>query len=90
MLEGLARRVLVEVGYAIGLTRPVSLRVDSFQTGKMPDERLSRLVGERFDFRPLAIVELLQLERPIYTPTSSYGHFGRNEFPWEEGRASLE
>ncbi len=80
---GLARRALVEVAYAIGKAHPVSLRVDTFGTGRVADELIAKRVLEHFDPRPLAIIEELQLERPIYTPTSAYGHFGRPEFPWE-------
>jgi S-adenosylmethionine synthetase len=80
---GLAKRAMVEVAYAIGKARPVSLRVDTFGTGTSSDENIAALVSQHFDARPLAIIEELQLERPIYTPTSSYGHFGRAGFPWE-------
>jgi S-adenosylmethionine synthetase len=74
---------VVEVAYAIGKARPVSLRVETFGTGRAGDEALSKLVAEHFDPRPLAIIEELGLEAPIYTPTSAYGHFGRPDFPWE-------
>ena len=80
---GLAKRAMVEVAYAIGKAHPVSLRVDTFGTGTTSDEIISSRVAEFFDPRPLNIIEELDLERPIYTPTSSYGHFGRAEFPWE-------
>ncbi len=81
---GLAERVLVELAYAIGKARPVSIRVESFGTGKLPDEKLTEIAREVFDPRPAAIIEELDLLRPIYTPTSAYGHFGRAGFPWEE------
>jgi S-adenosylmethionine synthetase len=81
---GLAKRAMVEVAYAIGKAHPVSLRVETFGTGKLDDAKLSALLREHFDPRPLAIIEELQLERPIYTPTSAYGHFGREGFPWED------
>jgi S-adenosylmethionine synthetase len=80
---GLARKAVVEVAYAIGKAHPVSLRVDTFGTGAVADDLIAKRVLEHFDPRPLAIIEELQLERPIYTPTSAYGHFGRPEFPWE-------
>ncbi len=80
---GLADRLLVELAYAIGKARPVSIRVESFGTGKLPDDRLTELAREVFDPRPAAILEELDLLRPIYTPTSAYGHFGRDGFPWE-------
>ena len=83
---GLAERALVELAYAIGKARPVSIRVETFGTGRLPDDRLTAIATEVFDPRPLAIIEELDLLRPIYTPTSAYGHFGREGFPWEETR----
>jgi len=80
---GLAERALVEVAYAIGKARPVGLRVESYGTGKLDDERLTAVTRQVFDPRPLAIIEELELLRPIYTATSAYGHFGRDGFPWE-------
>ena len=80
---GLARRALVEIAYAIGRARPVSMRVDSFGTGAVSDGRLAELVNAHFDARPQAIIENLDLLRPIYAQTAAYGHFGRPEFPWE-------
>jgi len=80
---GLAKRALVELAYAIGKARPVGMRVESFGTGTLEDERLTEIVGRVFDARPRAIIENLGLARPIYTPTSAYGHFGREGFPWE-------
>lgn len=81
---GLARRALVEVAYAIGRASPVSLRVDTYGTGKVSDERLAELVTKHFDARPQAIIAELDLRRPIYAQTAAYGHFGREEFPWEQ------
>ncbi len=80
---GLAERALVEVAYAIGKARPVGLRVESYGTGKLDDEQLTAVTRQVFDPRPLAIIEELELLRPIYTATSAYGHFGRDGFPWE-------
>ncbi|TDE86430.1 methionine adenosyltransferase [Deinococcus sp. S9] len=81
---GLARRALVEVAYAIGRAHPVSLRVDTYGTGTVSDERLADLVRAHFDARPQAIIAELDLQRPIYAQTAAYGHFGRPEFPWEQ------
>ena len=81
---GLARRALVEVAYAIGRANPVSLRVDTYGTGTVSDERLAELVAAHFDARPQAIIAQLDLQRPIYAQTAAYGHFGRPEFPWEQ------
>ncbi|EYB67145.1 S-adenosylmethionine synthetase [Deinococcus phoenicis] len=80
---GLARRALVEVAYAIGRAHPVSLRVDTYGTGTVSDERLAELVREHFDARPQSIIAQLDLQRPIYAQTAAYGHFGRDGFPWE-------
>ncbi len=83
---GLARRCEVQVAYAIGVAHPVSLMVQSFGTGRLSDEKLSQIVGKVFDCRPAAIIKQLDLLKPRYAATSSYGHFGRNEpsFTWEK------
>lgn len=81
---GLAKRALVEVAYAIGRAQPVSLRVDTYGTGTVSDEKLADLVARHFDARPQAIIAELDLRRPIYAQTAAYGHFGRPEFPWEQ------
>ena len=73
---GLADRCEVQLAYAIGVATPVSVRVDTFGTGYIPDEKLVRLVEEHFDMRPKAIIDRFQLRRPIYKETSAYGHFG--------------
>ncbi len=82
---GLASRCLVQVAYAIGVARPVSLMVNTFGTGRLSDERITELVAQHFDLRPKAIIRDLQLLRPIYMQTARYGHFGRDEpeFTWE-------
>ena len=82
----LAERVELQVSYAIGKPEPTSLAVHSFGTGRMSDDELTALVSECFDLRPAAIIEHLQLKRPIYEPTASYGHFGRGDLdlPWEQ------
>ena len=81
---GLCDKAQVAVAYAIGVARPVSLTVDTFGTGKMPDDQLAALVNEVFDMRPAAIIERLDLRRPIYRATAAYGHFGRGDFSWEK------
>ena len=73
----LARRCEVQVAYAIGVARPVSIMVDSFGTGALPDSKLEKLVGEVFELTPKAIIDALRLKCPIYRPTATYGHFGR-------------
>lgn len=83
---GLAKRCQLQLAYAIGVANPVSVRVESFGTGKVSDEKLSEIVVENFDLRPAAIIKTLDLRRPIYRQTAAYGHFGRNELdlPWEK------
>ncbi len=83
---GLADRCEIQLSYAIGVAEPTSISVDTFGTGSVDDEKLTALVREHFDLRPYGILKMLDLVRPIYQPTSYYGHFGReNEgFPWEE------
>ena len=80
----LARRCELQVAYAIGVARPVSVRVDTFGTGVVPDELLEKAVREVFDLRPKAIIETLGLRRPIYEQTAKNGHFGNPDFPWEK------
>ena len=82
---GLASRCLVQVSYAIGVARPTSVMVETFGTGKVPNEVLTQLVLDHFDLRPKGIVKMLDLLRPIYSKTAAYGHFGRDEpeFTWE-------
>jgi S-adenosylmethionine synthetase len=83
--SGLASRCEVQVAYAIGIAKPVSLLVNTFGTGVIDEEKIEQLVSEHFDLRPKAIITELNLLRPIYRPTAAYGHFGRNEesFTWE-------
>ncbi|HTS14509.1 MAG TPA: methionine adenosyltransferase [Candidatus Sulfotelmatobacter sp.] len=82
---GLADRFEVELAYAIGVARPLSISVETFGTGKLPDERILGLIDHHFDLRPRAIIERLDLRRPIYRQTAAYGHFGRPDLdlPWE-------
>ena len=82
---GLADRCEVQVAYAIGVARPVSLMVNTFGTGKLDDEKIVELIGRHFDLRPKGIIVALDLLRPIYQKTAAYGHFGRDEpeFSWE-------
>ena len=83
--SGLARRCEVQLAYAIGVAEPVSLLVQTFGTGALPDDRLSELVQANFDARPGALIRELDLRRPIFRKTAAYGHFGRSdaEFTWE-------
>ncbi|WP_151410796.1 methionine adenosyltransferase [Anaerococcus sp. Marseille-P9784] len=83
---GLCHKLEIGISYAIGVAHPLSIYVDSFGTGIYDDEKLLEIVKENFDFRPQAIIDYLDLLRPIYKKTSSYGHFGRNDedFTWEK------
>jgi S-adenosylmethionine synthetase len=82
--EGLCKKCLIQVSYAIGVERPVSIMVNSFGTSKTGDEKLLKIINEKFDFRPKAIIDFLDLRKPIYYQTAAYGHFGRNGFSWEK------
>lgn len=79
--QGLARRAEIQVSYAIGVAQPVSIKVDTLGTG---DERAAEAFVRQFDFRPAAIIERLDLLRPVYRQTTNYGHFGKSGLPWEE------
>ena len=83
---GIASEVEVQIAYAIGISNPVSINVNSFGTGKIEDEKIKQLINEHFDLRPKAIIQHLDLLRPIYRKTAAYGHFGREraEFTWEK------
>ena len=82
---GVADRLEVQIAYAIGVAHPVSVSVETFGTGKLPDEQIIELINQHFDLRPAAIIKNLDLRRPIYQKTAAYGHFGRNDpdFTWE-------
>ena len=82
---GLADRLELQVAYAIGVARPLSIFVETFGTGKVSDEEILRLINEHFDLRPAGIIQSLNLRRPIYQPTAAFGHFGRTDIdaPWE-------
>jgi S-adenosylmethionine synthetase len=83
---GLAGKCEVQLSYAIGVAEPTSVLVDTFGTGKLPEEKITQLVRQVFDLKPRAIIKALNLRRPIFKKTSSYGHFGRNDkdFTWEK------
>ncbi|MBQ3612056.1 MAG: methionine adenosyltransferase [Firmicutes bacterium] len=83
---GLADKCEIQLAYAIGVAKPVSIMVDSFGTGKVSDEKLSEIVSKHFDLRPAAIIKSLDLRRPIYRQVAAYGHFGRTDIdlPWEK------
>jgi S-adenosylmethionine synthetase len=81
---GLADRCEIQVSYAIGVPHPISIMVDTFGTGKVPDDRIIQAIQNVFDFSVAGIIKTLDLLRPIYQETSCYGHFGRDTFTWEK------
>lgn len=81
---GVADKLEIQVSYAIGVAKPLSIFVDTFGTGKYPYDKIIEVINTVFDFRPAAIIETLNLRNPIYLETASYGHFGRDNFPWEK------
>ena len=81
---GLADKCEIQVSYAIGVAEPTSISINTFGTGKLSDDAIITLVREHFDLRPRGIIEMLDLRKPIYRPTASYGHFGREGFSWEK------
>ena len=81
---GLAKKCEVQVAYAIGKAQPVSVAVNTFGTGKISDDKLVEIVKKVFDFRPKAIIDALDLQRPIYEDTAAYGHFGKPDYSWEK------
>ena len=82
---GLASQCQIQISYAIGIAQPTSIAIDTFGTGKLSEEALIALVRQHFDLRPKGIIQMLDLQRPIYSKTAAYGHFGREEpeFTWE-------
>ena len=82
---GLAERCEIQVSYAIGVAAPTSISINTFGTGKLPDEQIVALISEHFDLRAKGLVDMLDLKRPIYRKTADYGHFGRedSDFTWE-------
>ena len=83
---GLAEKCEIQLSYAIGVARPTSVRVDTFGTGKVSEQKLVEIIRENFDLRPAGIIKMLDLRRPIYKQTAAYGHFGRLDLdlPWEK------
>jgi S-adenosylmethionine synthetase len=82
--SGVAKRCEVQIAYAIGVAKPVGVHVNTFGTGKVDEEKLEKYILENFDMRPKAIIEQLDLLKPVYKKTAAYGHFGRDEFSWEK------
>ncbi len=81
---GIADKCTVQLAYAIGVAEPVSVLIDTHETGQIPEDELSKIVRENFKLTPAGIIETLDLRKPIYRDTAAYGHFGRNGFSWEK------
>jgi S-adenosylmethionine synthetase len=83
---GVADKLEIQISYAIGVAKPVSITVDTFGTGKIAEDKIAEIISKEFDLRPAAIIKILDLKRPIYRQTAAYGHFGRTELdlPWEK------
>ena len=81
---GLADKCEVQISYAIGIAKPTSISVNTFGTGKISEEQILSLIREKFDLRPKGLIAMLDLLKPIYQETAAYGHFGREQFPWEK------
>ena len=82
--NGLSKKCEIQLSYAIGLAKPVSIFVDTFGTGKISDEDIFHIIQNKFDLTPRGIIDYLGLDKPIYRQTTNYGHFGKNELPWEQ------
>lgn len=84
--SGIAKKCEVQLAYAIGVAKPVSILINTYGTGKISDEEITKLVQNNFDLRPAAIIKNFDLRRPIYKQVAAYGHFGRNDLnlPWEK------
>ncbi|MEC7389533.1 MAG: methionine adenosyltransferase domain-containing protein, partial [Pseudomonadota bacterium] len=84
--SGLAEKCEIQISYAIGVSEPTSISIDTYNTGKLEDSVIANIVKEEFDLRPRGLIEMLDLKRPIYRKTAAYGHFGRDDIdlPWEK------
>ena len=89
---GICDKVEIQLSYAIGVASPTSIRVDTFGTGKLPEDKITEIITENFDLRPAGIIQMLNLRQPIYKGTASYGHFGRSDLdlPWEKTDKATE
>lgn len=82
--NGFAKKCEIQLSYAIGVAKPISIYIDTFGTGKIPDEEIVKIVKEKFDLTPRGIINCLDLQKPIYAKTTNYGHFGKADLPWEK------
>ena len=82
--NGMADKCEIQLSYAIGMKEPLSIWVNTFGTSKIPEDKIINIIKERFDLTPEGIIEYLDLKRPIYTKTTNYGHFGKDDLSWEK------
>ena len=82
--NGMARKCEIQMSYGIGLHEPLSIYIDCFETNRIPEWKIIKIIKESFDLTPNGIINYLNLKEPIYSKTSNYGHFGREGFSWEE------
>ena len=84
MANKLAKKCEIQFSYAIGVAKPVSVYIDTFGTNTIPEEEIIKIINEKFDLTPRGIINYLNLQEPIYKKTTNYGHFGKNDLPWEK------
>ena len=82
--NGYAKRCEIQISYGIGIAKPISIYVNTFGTNTIDEEEIKRKIEEKFDLTPAGIIKYLDLRKPIYTKTTNYGHFGKNDLPWEK------
>jgi S-adenosylmethionine synthetase len=82
--NGFAKKCEIQFSYAIGVAKPISIYVDTFGTGNLPDNEIVKKIMNKFDLTPRGIIETLNLRKPIYRKTTNYGHFGKKDLPWEQ------
>lgn len=82
--NGYAKKCEIQIAYAIGMEKPMSIYIDTFGTNTIPEEEMIKLIEEKFDLTPNGIIQYLDLKKPIYTQTTNYGHFGKENLPWEK------
>ncbi len=82
--NGLAKKCELQIAYAIGMEKPISIHVDTFGTNTISEEQIIEIIKSKFDLTPKGIIEYLGLQEPIYTKTTNYGHFGKEYLPWEK------
>ena len=82
--NGYAKKCEIQISYAIGVAKPISIFIDTFGTNSIPEEKIIEKINNKFDLTPRGIINYLDLQKPIYRKTTNYGHFGKKELPWEK------